>query len=220
MAEGADFGPLWIRADEQTGGLGRSGRSWISPKGNLYASHLFAVDMPMNRFADYSFVAALAVSDCLSTIYPKGEFGLKWPNDVLLGRAKISGLLLETGKTRNQSWIIIGIGINLASHPSGTPYPATSLASHMTTVPGPETVMEILADRFAHWCDRYERGGFEPVRQNWLSRAVNIPGPVTVRLPHESFDGQAINMNATGALQVRLSDGTIRNVHAGDIYLG
>ena len=220
LAENADFGPLWIRADEQTSGRGRRGRDWISPKGNLYCSALFPTDIPMARIGQYSFVAALAAYEALKEIYPGGEFGIKWPNDTLLGSAKISGLLLETGKTHHQSWVIVGIGMNLASHPKDTPYPATSLGAHLEKPARPSEVLEVLSDRFEYWKSKFEREGFDPVRKAWCEAAVNMPGPVTVRLPNEEFEGTAIDMGHNGALQVRLANGTIREVHAGDVYLG
>ncbi len=224
LAQNADFGPVWIRANQQTYGRGRRGRDWVSPKGNLYCSALFATDLPIGRLGQYSFVAALAAYEALLKIHPIGDFGIKWPNDTLLGGAKISGLLLETGKTHHQSWIIVGIGVNLVSHPEDTPYPATSLAAHMDTdVDGalkPKVVLQILSGRFKVWKSKFEREGFEPIRKAWCEAAVNIPGPVTVKLPDEEFEGTAIDMGHNGALQVRLANGTIREVHAGDVYLG
>lgn len=220
LAEQADFGPLWIRADQQSSGRGRTGREWVSPSGNLYASHLFPTDQPLNALGQYSFVAALAVYDCLRSVYPKGDFGLKWPNDALLNREKISGLLLETGKTHHQSWVIVGVGINLVSHPKLAAYPATSLAVHIDDTPLTKMVLSKLVETFDHWRKRYEREGFAPIKDAWLAGAVNVPGPVRVRLPSEEFEGEAMGLSDIGALQVRLPNGTIRDVHAGDVYLG
>ncbi len=220
FAQQADFGPLWVRADQQTNGRGRNGRNWVSPKGNLYASHLFATDEPLHRLGLYSFVAAIAVYDTLVGLHPKGSWGLKWPNDLLLGKAKISGMLLETGKTHHQSWVIMGIGINLISHPSDTPYPATSLAVHMPQAPSPQHVLTELSGVFDSWRTEFKTKGFTPIRSAWLERAINLPGKVTVRLAQETFNGEAIDLCENGALQVRLSNGTMRDVHAGDVYLG
>lgn len=220
FAQTADFGPLWIRADQQTSGRGRNGREWVSPKGNLYASHLFATEEPLHRLGLFSFVSALAVYDTLAALHPGGKWGLKWPNDLLLGKAKICGMLLETGKTHHQSWVIMGIGINLASHPSDTPYPATSLAAHLPETPSAQYVVTELSVNFENWKTDFETKGFAPIRSAWLDRATNLPGKVTVRLAQETFEGEAINLRENGALQVRLSNGTMRDVHAGDVYLG
>ncbi len=220
LADAADFGPLWIRANQQTVGRGRRGRNWTSPLGNLYASTLFPTNKSMSDLGHYSFVAAIAVHETLNQIFPSGNFAIKWPNDILLDKAKISGLLLETGKTHHQSWVVVGIGINIVSHPADTPYPATSLAEHQEDVPSVQDVMALLTDRFSNWHARYENQGFEAIRSAWLSRAADFMGPVTVRLADETFSGQAIDMDEKGALQVRLANGTIRAVHAGDVFLG
>ena len=216
----AEFGPLWIRADEQISGRGRRGRDWVSPVGNFYGSVLFPIDLPAAKIGLYSFVAANAVHETLKTLYPSGEFEIKWPNDSLLSKAKISGLLLETGKTHTQNWVIVGIGINLVSHPNNTPYPATSLVAHFGNSPEPQKVLDILIEKFDRWKTIFEEQGFEPVRDYWRTAAANVPGPVTVKLPNEEFDGTAVDIGHNGALQVRLSDGTMRDVHAGDVYLG
>lgn len=220
LAEQAEFGPLWIRADQQTGGRGRNGRKWVSPTGNLYASYLFPTETSISQIGLYSFVAALSVYDCLRKYHPDGEWGLKWPNDVLLGRSKICGMLLETGKTHQQSWVVLGIGINIISHPDDTPYLATSLQEHISKSPDPASMLNELSAAFSYWKSIFEHQGFEPIRTAWRERAINIPGPVSVRLPAETFDGQAIDLRENGALQVRLANGTIRDIHAGDVFLG
>lgn len=220
LAENADFGPLWITAQQQIGGRGRNGRNWTSPKGNFYGSCLFPTQLPTQLKSLYSFVAALAVYDTLSEIYPDGDFRLKWPNDLLLNSAKIAGLLLETGQTHSQSWVIVGIGINLLSHPQDVSYPAISLSSVFESSLDPERTLAGLSENFEIWKTKFETQGFEPIRKVWLKRALNVPGRVTVRLPDETFSGDAIDLESDGALKVRLANCTIRQVHAGDVYPG
>ena len=220
FAKDADFGPLWITAAQQDAGRGRNGRNWVSPKGNFYGSHLFPTEVEPNRRGLYSFVAALAVHDALSELHPAGNFDLKWPNDILLDGAKIAGLLLETGQTHHQAWIVAGIGVNLNSHPSDTPYPATHLSGPLGEDIGPVHFLKVLSKYFDLWRDKFEQAGFFPIRDAWLSRASKIPGKVTVRLPNESFNGEALDLGENGALHVRLSNGTIRQVHAGDVFPG
>ena len=128
--EGAPGG-RWSPPRSRSGGRGRYGRSWASPPGNLYASVLLRPDCPMARAAQLSLVAGLALADALEGIGRPGlDVKLKWPNDVLIGGAKVAGLLLE-GAARpdgSAAWVIVGSGVNVASCPEGTPYPATCLA--------------------------------------------------------------------------------------------
>ena len=85
---------------------------------------------------------------------------------------------------------------------------------------GAQAVLAILANRFDHWRHILTMRGFEPIGAAWAERAHNVPGPVTVRLPNETFAGEALGLDANGALRVKLTDGTIRDVHAGDVFFG
>lgn len=229
LAEQGDFGPLWIRADCQSAGRGRRGREWASEAGNLFCSGLYPHDGNAHQLAQLSFAASLALVDTLEHYVPNDVIGLKWPNDVLLGGHKTAGILLESGQTHHQKWIVVGIGVNLTHHPEGTDYPATHVMAHIPPkdLDGPEPVMTgaqavlaILAERFTHWRHVLLTQGFEPVGQAWAARAHNVPGSVRVRLPHETFAGEALGLDANGTLRVKLSNGTIRDVHAGDVFFG
>lgn len=220
-----EVGPLWIAANAQTSGRGRRGRSWASESGNLYASGLYPHFGDSRQAAHHSFVAALAVAETLESYIPKELISLKWPNDVLVNGAKISGILLEGGA----DWIIIGIGINLVSHPPDTPYPATHMLEHIPAVKlddpepvmtGPQAMLPLLVERFDHWRHELITAGFESIRKAWLARAKGLPGLVTVNLQSESFRCEAITLGQNGELQVRLDNGTIRNVQAGDVFFG
>ena len=95
LAEGGERGPLWIWSDEQTGGRGRLGRTWVSEPGNLYVTCLFQTAAAVAAVAQVSFVAAIAVHELASNLLPKTSFFLKWPNDVLMDGAKFCGILAE-----------------------------------------------------------------------------------------------------------------------------
>lgn len=225
LAEKGELGPLWVRANSQTHGRGRRGREWVSQKGNLYCSGLFPHNGTVQEAARMSFVAALAVADCLGGYVAKDKISLKWPNDVLIDGLKTSGILLESGKGH----FIVGIGINLVSHPQLTPFPATHLLEHIEAellnspepiMTGPNAVLAVLAKRFEYWSNLLRDEGFASISKAWLSRAHNVPGQVNVRLPKEGFSGQALGLDDNGALRVRLENGTIQYVHAGDVFFG
>lgn len=222
-----DLGPVWIRADEQTAGRGRRGRDWVSSKGNLFCTGLYAHDGDIQHAALLSFVAALAVYDLAAAYVPENTISLKWPNDVLIGGAKTSGILLESGHYKGQLWTAIGIGVNLVSHPDNIDYAATHLAAHIPAedlagaepkYPEPQAALAILSAAFDARRREFMTLGFAPIRQAWLERAGNIPGPVTVRLPGETFEGQATDLGEKGELRVRLENGTVRDVYAGDVF--
>jgi BirA family biotin operon repressor/biotin-[acetyl-CoA-carboxylase] ligase len=114
----------WLRADVQQGGRGRHGRPWVSPAGNLYASTLvrpWPGNPPPHTLA---MVAAVALDELLQAFVDPARLRIKWPNDLLVGGAKISGILLEAVDDA----VVVGIGVNLAHHPDNIDRAATSLA--------------------------------------------------------------------------------------------
>ncbi|RYD53749.1 MAG: biotin--[acetyl-CoA-carboxylase] ligase [Sphingomonadales bacterium] len=164
--------------------------------------------------ATLALVAAVALEEAVSLFLRPGEAMLKWPNDVLIDGAKLSGILLE----RVDDAVIIGFGVNLAHHPEALERAATSLAAHAPT-PDAEVFAEALAEIFARWLSRW-RDGIAPVRERWLARAHPIGTALTARLADgTSVDGLFDGLTGDGALMLRLADGTVRVIHAGDVFL-
>ncbi len=209
LAEGGECGPLWIWSDEQTGGRGRLGRTWISEPGNLYVTFLFQTAAPGSAVAQISFVAALAVRELASHLLPNEDFLLKWPNDVLMSGAKFCGLLAEVVGS-GPTCIALGCGINLAHAPTGTPYPVASLGSQFK----PEEVLPQLASALWKWIEVWGEGrGFSTIRKAWLERAAGIDKEVSV----DGMIGRFEGIGTDGALLVTFSDGTRKQIHAGDV---
>ena len=207
---------LWLRADRQTAGRGRMGRGWESPLGNLYASTNVRLQSGDPDAATLALVAAIAVVETLSTAAPHLPFQIKWPNDILCEGAKLSGILLE----RSGDAIIIGIGVNLQFYPIGLDRPVTSLAAWDVDSPAPSHFVVDLAQRFARWLGRWRTEGLGPVRDRWLERAHSIGTPLVVNLPDgHSVKGVFDGLETGGALKLRLADGSIRAIHAGDVFL-
>lgn len=212
-AAGAPDG-LWVRADRQLGGRGRRGRSWTSEAGNLFATTLCRPQPGEGPAQQLSFVAALALDHALQGWVPAERLGLKWPNDVLLDGVKCCGILLEgvDGAT------IIGFGVNLLHHPEDTERPATSLVAAGIHPPTAAEFAARLRDGFtacrALWCAE----GFEPIRERWLARAAGKGAPLAARLGAETLTGRFDDLAADGALQLRLVDGSVRAIHAGEVF--
>lgn len=152
----------------------------------------------------------------ISSINAKeGGLVLKWPNDLLLGGAKLSGILLE----RAEDAVVVGIGVNLAHHPDLPDRPTTSLAAHGIAA-APAAFAEMLADGFARWLARWRAEGIGPVRQRWLDLAHPRGTALAVHLPDGAqlaglFDG----LDPAGALILRLASGERRAIHAADVFL-
>lgn len=211
-AAGAGEG-LWLRAVEQTAGKGRQGRAWVSPPGNLYASTLVRLRPGDPNPATLAMVAAVALDEVLRAYGT--EPVIKWPNDLLIGDAKLTGILLE----RSGDAVVVGIGVNLAHHPQGLDRAVTSVAAQGVGAPDPDLFLRDLAEAFARWLAVW-RTGLEPVRRRWLERAHPPGTALSVRLPdQEAIEGLFDGLDATGALRLRLASGEVQVIHAGDVFL-
>lgn len=210
-----------VLARSQTSGRGRRGRSWESPEGNLFLSLLLRPAVTPAEAAKLSFLAAVALSEAIELAAPAltGRITCKWPNDVLVDGAKISGVLLES-RTRPDGaldWVIAGIGANLAHRPLNTLYPATALADHEVTVE-PGQFAEWLLARFGYWYARWRSEGFAPLRDAWLKRAQGLGKPIVVRLPDGELHGRFVALDESGALLLELPDGRRQAITAGDVF--
>src|SRR5919198_6069394 len=144
--EGAPAGTL-VWAVAQSAGRGRRGHLWQSPPGNLYLSLVLRPDVPPALAPQLGFIAALALGDALDQLAGPGlQLRYKWPNDVLAEGRKIAGILLEseTAGAGRLEFVIIGIGVNIASAPRDLEYPATSLADQGLPGITPAALLETL----------------------------------------------------------------------------
>lgn len=223
-AAAGEAGPLWLRADRQTGGKGRSGRSWTSPPGNLYASLLTRLDVPPMRASELSLVAGVALHTVIAQLLPHeaatGRLYLKWPNDLMLDAGKLAGILIETSITANQPGItaVMGIGVNVASHPPDIGRPATHLALHGADLQPSELLLRIAAVLGLALRDWRELG-FAPVRTEWLSRAHRQGVEISVNTHEGPMRGLFAGLAEDGALMVKSEDGTAHRITFGDVTI-
>ena len=224
-ADAGETGPLWIVARRQTEGRGRRGRSWESQDGNLFATLMQLTRKSPAEAAQVTFVAALAIADLLDAWAPASLVTIKWPNDVMLAGQKASGVLVESGVHESGGlWLAVGIGINLVSAPEGTERPATALAHHLrgdaASPPSTEVAAAKLAEAFNVWMTRWETLGFQPILEAWRARTAGLDGPAVARLGRETIEGRAEGVGPDGALKLRLADGSLRLISAGDVFFG
>jgi BirA family biotin operon repressor/biotin-[acetyl-CoA-carboxylase] ligase len=223
-AETGERGPVWLLARQQTAGRGRRGRAWVAGQGNLTATLLLTLDKSPLEAAQLAFVAALAVGAMADAYVPADAVGFKWPNDILIEGRKAAGMLIESGAASGGGlWLAVGIGVNLADFPGDVEPPATALAQHLRPDAPPPTQDDALAHlsaAFAAVLALWLGQGFEPIRCAWLARAVGMGGPCTARLAHETVVGVAEGLDADGALLLRLEQGELRRITAGDVFFG
>jgi len=206
----------WLLADRQSAGRGRAGRVWSDGYGNFMGSTVVQLHASDPLPQTLALVAGLVVHESL--IEATGGIAglmLKWPNDVLVGDAKLAGILLE----RQGEAVVVGIGINLAHAPDVSGRNTASLASLGMTV-SRDAFAATLATRFADALVRWHLGEWPVLRTQWLARALRTGTLVSVKdKDHGEIIGAFSGIDDDGVALLRLADGAVRAIHAGDIEM-
>lgn len=216
--------PLWVLADRQTSGRGRSGRAWTSDPGNLFASLLVSTACPPALAGQLSLVAGVAAIDALrkaAAEAPPPGLRLKWPNDILIGAAKTGGILIESTRLKSgeQRLAVIGVGLNLVSAPDTLGRAATFLSAHGLSL-SPQRALCFLAEAMDDWLRTWnDARGFADVRAAWLKRAGPIGEPLTVHAGGGLVSGRFAGLDEEGALVIAGPDGKERRFTYGDVTL-
>jgi BirA family biotin operon repressor/biotin-[acetyl-CoA-carboxylase] ligase len=230
-ARDGERGPIWFVTSEQTAGRGRRHRAWIAPRGNLASSVLEVIDVSPSTAATLGFAAGLALEAALQKLSIEAslrsagsddmKFSLKWPNDVLAGRQKLAGILLEAETVAdNRLAVVVGIGTNVVAAPEDTPTPATSLAALGVHI-GAEELFATLSDSWAEFRGVWDGGrGFGDIRRLWLERAAGLGQPVAIQTGSSTIQGTFDTLDETGCMVIRTADGKRVPISAGDVYFG
>jgi BirA family biotin operon repressor/biotin-[acetyl-CoA-carboxylase] ligase len=219
LAGQGERGPLWVTAARQTAGRGRRGRRWVSEPGNLYASLLLTDPAPAAHWPQISFVAALAIHDAVVEIAAALErrLAIKWPNDLLLDGAKFAGILIEGSNAGGAGAVAVGIGVNCASHPDATEYPATDLVD--ASIGSAELFTTLSAKMLVRLAQWRAGQGFASIRADWLARAAGLGEVVRVQLADHELSGRFEALDEAGGLRLRLPDGGVTTIAAADVFL-
>jgi BirA family transcriptional regulator, biotin operon repressor / biotin---[acetyl-CoA-carboxylase] ligase len=230
-ARDGERGPMWFVTSEQTAGRGRRYRPWIAPRGNLASSILEVIDISPAVAATLGFAAGLALEAALQKVSIEAslrsagsdhmKFSLKWPNDVLAGREKLAGILLEAEAVAdNRLAVVVGIGTNVVAAPEGTPTPATSLAALGVHISA-EELFATLSDAWAQFRGTWDNGrGFSEIRRLWLERAAGLGQKVAIQTSGSAVEGIFDTIDEAGCLIVRTLDGKRVPISAGDVHFG
>lgn len=220
-AEGAPEG-TWLRAERQTMGRGRGGRSWHSPAGNLYASTLVRLKPDDPPAPTLALVAGVALHGAVAPLLgsrglgPRDTLLLKWPNDLLINARKLAGILLE----RVGSAVILGFGVNLAHHPDDQARPATSLSAEGCMAPPADVFAADLAHGFAAALGAWRSDGLQATIDAWLAAAHPPETALTTHgVSGEPVSGAFQGLEPDGALRLLLPGGGTEIIHAGDVFL-
>lgn len=226
-ADGAAAGTV-VLADEQTGGRGRTGRTWFSPDGlGVWMSVLFECELSAERLAPLSIAAAVSVAEALRTLTGL-DVHVKWPNDLLVGDRKLGGLLVESAQTAGESVrsAVLGIGLNVGLEESDLPPELVGVATSLRIELGRSvTRLEVLRatlPALEECFDRFGREGIAGFRERWRGlsstlgrRVVVTPGAAAGR----AVTGTVTDLSESGALVLEDAGGGTREIWFGDITL-
>lgn len=206
----------WLIADRQRGGRGRQGRVWFDGSGNFMGStvvHLRAGDPGAGSLA---LVAGLALHEVITArLSPPIRAELKWPNDVMVGRSKLAGILLE----RAGDAVVVGIGVNLSRAPDVDGRLVSAMADYGPS-PDRDQFAADLSARFAQEVALWREGGLSVLLARWMAAAHPIGTLLETGDPAgDPVRGTFAGLAPDGALQLRLADGTCRVIHAGEVRL-
>ena len=211
-----------IIAEEQTGGIGRMGRAWISPSGGIWITVVLKPHIPIDHVFMITMAGSVAVARAIRKEFDLGAL-IKWPNDIFIGNKKVAGLILElAAEADNVHYCLLGIGIDV-NVPLDQFTPAlqkeiTSISAEVGhEVDRASFLARILKEFESHYL-LIESGEYDTIIREWKSLSCTLDRRVEIRTLKNSFEGEAVDIDEFGALIIRKDNGKLERVIAGDCH--
>lgn len=203
----------WLIALKQESGKGRHGRHWESPAGNFHGSTLIKLRSGDPSAPALALAAGLALIEAVEIAAPEAPLSLKWPNDLMLGDAKLAGILLERSGDR----VVAGFGVNLAEKPQISGRKTAALKPFASVAP--QVFADLLAASFARLLAAWRSSDPAQFAQAWLARAHPVGTPLEVHSgPGQRVAGTFDGIEPDGAMRLK-RDGMTDIIRAGDVTL-
>lgn len=221
--QGAVEGTIVI-AEEQTSGRGRMGRVWHSPAGKgIWMSMILKPQTSLQFTPQLTLVIAVALCRALQRMTGLA-IGIKWPNDLLIGTRKISGILLESSaEDERVRYAIAGIGISANLDESDYPEELRPIATSLKIEAGAKVDRETIIAEFLYELETlyqmYHEQGFGPIKTLWEALSVSLHRPITIRTPMGTIQGVAECLDDSGALWITDEKGERRKIFSGDVEI-
>ncbi|MGO4544929.1 biotin--[acetyl-CoA-carboxylase] ligase [Paenibacillus sp. 2TAB23] len=219
--EGAEEGTLFI-AEQQVSGRGRMGRGWVSPRGKgVWMSMVLRPSVPIHFAPQLTLLTAVALCRSLKRLTSL-PIGIKWPNDLLIDGKKISGILLESAaEDERLRYVIAGIGISVnleqLDYPSELLDKATSLRISSGTKWDREAVIADFLKEWEQLYYLYQEQGFGLIITLWEALSVSLGKSVRLITPQGDIVGVPVGLDDSGAIRIKLADGTIKPVFSAEM---
>ena len=211
-----------IIAEEQTGGIGRMGRAWVSPSGGIWITVVLKPRVPIDHIFMITMAGSIAIARAIRKEFDLGAL-IKWPNDIFIGNKKVAGLLLELAAEADSVHYCLlstGIDVNVPLN-QFSPALQKDITSISAEVGHEVDRASFLARILKEFESRYlliESGEYETIIREWKSLSCTLEKRVQIRTLKNSFEGEAIDIDQFGALIIRKDNGKLERVISGDCY--
>ena len=209
-----------VVAEGQQKGRGRMGRAWLSPKGKgIYCSILLRPPLALSEVSRVTLLAAVAVARAIQEVTGI-EPQIKWPNDVMVDSKKVAGILTElSGELNRVNYCVVGVGLNVNTPARHLPPHGTSLAEELGAKVDRVKLARALFLQMDRLYGEFLERGIQPVLEEWRRFAGFLGRRIRVEAQGRRVDGQALDVDESGALLVRTDTGLIESVSAGDVLV-
>ena len=209
---------LCLSADNQTDGYGRRNAKWFSYKGNIHLSILVKPKCSINEVNQLSFMTSITLGDTLKKIKSNINIKYKWPNDILLNKKKIAGVIVETSSFVNKKikWVIIGIGLNIKKSPNlnTKEFKITSLNKEKIYVKKDDFINSFL-QRFFRNYEFWKKKGFNFIKKNWISNVYKKNNKIVVKYQNNYIKGKILDLLINGGIKLKTNK-EIKELFYGD----
>lgn len=207
-----------VCAESQTRGRGRMGRTWFSPKGKgIYASLVLKPFLAPSEVSWITFVAAIAVCEGIRQTTGLAA-AIKWPNDVLIKRKKVAGILTEmNAEVDRVHFVVVGLGLNVNIDKDHLPPQATSLRMELGGKVSRVLFLQAVLKQMEHWYDCLQERRLTPVLERWKELSVTLGRRIRISDYHKAIEGKAVDLSDDGGLIVLNSDGDLLKKMTGDV---
>jgi len=211
-----------IVAEEQTGGVGRMGRAWVSPSGGIWVTIVLKPHMPVDHIFMITMAGSIAVARAIRKEFDIGAL-IKWPNDVFIGNKKVAGLLLELSAEADvvhHALLSIGIDVNvpISNFSPELQDRITSISAEMGHEVDRASLLARILKEFESRFLLVESGEYDTIIREWKSISCTLENRVQIRTLKNSFEGDAVDIDEFGALIIRKENGRLERVIAGDCF--
>jgi BirA family transcriptional regulator, biotin operon repressor / biotin---[acetyl-CoA-carboxylase] ligase len=205
-----------VIAGRQSKGRGRLQRTWLSSQGGLYFTVVLRPEIPPAFISRINFAASMILARILNNLFYINA-RVKWPNDILVNEKKVAGVLSEMeAETDRVRFINIGMGINVNNDPMPREPMAVSLKKIMDRDVSKKKLLSRFLDEFENRLN--SNSTLDSVISEWKSYSVTMGRQVKIVTVHNEFKGMAMDVDNTGALMLKLADGSIEKIIYGDCF--